>query len=234
MNKLLSITMLSMMLMAISACNGPGEGGRGTVQGFVKLVQHPDDDFSLSCDTVAASKTDVFIVYGDNAYFGDDVETGNDGFYRFEYLTSGNYTVYSYSTLASGDKEAVSQTVTLKSGSVVDVPTIYIHGGKAYGTSIIKGKVIAAYYDGNNWLSEGPAYEQRVYIRKKGDLTHFDDVRSGIDGVYAFQKIMPGEYEVYTFTEDNNDLQTPIVQEITVEEAGKIVELEDFTIRKNL
>jgi len=45
---------------------------------------------------------------------------------------------------------------------------------------------------------------------------------------------MPGEYEVYTFTEDNNDLQTPIVQEITVEEAGKIVELEDFTIRKNL
>lgn len=234
MNKILSITLLSMVLMALSSCNGPGEGGRGTVQGFVKLVQHLDDDFSLSTDTIAASKTDVFIVYGDDVYFGDDVETGSDGFYRFEYLTSGSYTVYAYSTLASGDKEAVCQTVTLKSGSVVEVPTIYIHGGKAYGTSIIKGKVLAAFYNGSSYLSEGPAYEQRVYIRKKGDLTHFDDARTGIDGVYAFQKIQPGEYEVYTFTEDNNDLLSPIIQEVTVEETGQVIELEDFTIRKNL
>jgi len=235
MNRLFSIAMLSIVLVALAACNkGPGEGGRGTLQGFVKLVQHSDDDFQLVADTIDAAKTDVFIVYGDDSYFGDDLETGSDGFYRFEYLTSGTYTVYAYSTLASGDKEAVSQTVTLKSGAVVDVPIIYIHGGKAYGTSIITGKVIAAFFDGNNWLSEGPAYEQRVYIRKKGDITHFDDVRVGIDGVYAFQKVLPGDYEVYTFTEDNNGVTTPVVQDVTVEEAGQVVELEDFTIRKNL
>lgn len=235
MRNILSITLLSIVLMLLSACNnGPGEGGRGTVQGYVKLIQHQDDDFQLAVDTIAASKTDVFIVYGDDEYFGDDLETGSDGFYRFEYLTSGTYTVYAYSTLASGDKEAVCQTVTLKGGSVVNVPTIYIHGGKAYGTSIITGKVMASYYDGNDWLSEGPAYEHRLYIRKKGETTHFDDVRVGADGVYAFQKIQPGNYEVYTFTEDNNGLPTPIIQDVSVEEAGKVIELPDFTIRMNL
>ena len=99
---------------------------------------------------------------------------------------------------------------------------------------MIKGKVLAAFYDGGSYLSEGPAYEQRVYIRKKGDVTYFDDVRVGLDGSYAFQKILPGEYEVYTFTEDNNDLLSPMIQEVTVEEAGLVIELPDFVIRKNL
>ena len=220
--------------MVLTACNKtPGEGGRGTVQGYVKLVQHPDD-LQLATDTIASPKTDVFIVYGDDAYFGDDAETGSDGFYRFEYLTSGEYTIYAYSTLASGDKVAESQTVTLKGGSVVDVPTIYIHNGKAYGTSIIKGRVMAAYYDDGSYEGEGFAYEKRVYIRKAGDDTHFDDVRVGADGWYAFQKIQPGDYEVYTFTEDNNELLTPVIQEVTVTEAGQIIELPDFTIRVNM
>ena len=98
----------------LSSCNkGPGEGGTGTIQGLVKLVHHPDDDFSLTPDTMAAAKTDVFLVYGDDVYFNDDVETGADGMYRFEYLLPGSYTVYSYSTLPSGEKVAVGETVTL-------------------------------------------------------------------------------------------------------------------------
>lgn len=235
MKSYIHIILLSAIMLLLASCNnGPGEGGRGAIQGHVKLIQHSDDDFLLTVDTVDAAKTDVFIVYGDNPYFGDDAETGYDGFYRFEYLTSGEYTIYSYSTLPSGEKEAVCQTVTVKGNSVTEVPTIYIHGGKAYGTSIVTGKVIAAYYDGNNWLSEGPAYEQRVYIRKKNESTHFDDVRVGADGIYVFQKIQPGDYEVYTFTEDNNSLPTPMIQEVSVTEAGEIIELEDFVIRKNL
>ena len=72
------------LALLFSACNkGPGEGGTGTVQGFVKLVHHPDDNFQLNVDTMPAAKTDVFIVYGDEAYFGNDVETGSDGMYRF-------------------------------------------------------------------------------------------------------------------------------------------------------
>ena len=231
---------LAIMAMALPSCNkGPGEGGSGTLQGYVKLVHHPDDDFTLTPDTMAAAKTDVFLVYGDQPYFGDDVETGPDGMYQFEYLLPGDYTVYSYSTLPSGEKVAESQTVSLARGAVQQVPTIYIHDGKAYGTSIVKGQVMAAYYikDDGVWQyhSEGPAYEQRVYIRRVGEAFHFDDTRTGVDGCFAFQKLQPGAYEIYTVTEDVDEMPSLLFQTITVGEAGHIYELDEpFYVRINL
>ena len=233
------MTLLAMAL-TMSSCNkGPGEGGTGTVQGYVKLVHHPDDDFTLTPDTMLAAKTDVFIIYGDEAYFGNDVETGADGMYQFEYLLPGNYTVFAYSNLPSGEKVAVSETVNLTRGAVAQAPTLYIHDGKAYGTSIVKGQVLAAYYvkDDGVWsyYSEGPAYEQRVYIRKSGEELHFDDVRTGVDGKFAFQKLQPGEYELFTVTENGDEFPLLLFQSVTVEEAGQIYELEEpFVIRINL
>lgn len=238
------MTRLWMAILALAlvlpSCNkGPGGGGTGTVQGIVKLVHHSDNDFTLTPDTMAAAKTDVFIVYGDDAYYGNDVKTGSDGMYRFEYLLPGDYTVFAYSTLPSGEKIAVSETVELQRGATVDVPTIYIHDGKAYGTSIVKGQVMAAYYvkDDGVWMfhSEGPAYEQRVYIRKVGEELHFDDVRTGVDGKFAFQKLQPGEYELFTLTEDGNEYPSLLFQTVNVRESGQIYELEDpFVVRINL
>lgn len=233
------MALLALALVLPSCNKGPGEGGTGTVQGIVKMVHHSDNDFTLMPDTMAAAKTDVFIVYGDDAFYGNDVETGLDGMYRFEYLLPGEYTVFAYSTLPSGEKIAVSETVELQRGATVDVPTIYIHDGKAYGTSIVKGQVMAAYYvkDDGVWMfhSEGPAYEQRVYIRKVGEELHFDDVRTGVDGKFAFQKLQPGEYELFTLTEDGNEFPSLLFQTVNVRESGQIYELEDpFVVRINL
>lgn len=229
MNRLTSFLMALLALaLVMPSCNkGPGEGGTGTVQGFVKLVHHPDDDFTLTPDTMVAAKTDVFIVYGDEAYFGDDAETGSDGGYQFEYLLPGDYTVFAYSTLPSGEKIAVSETVELKRGATVDVPTIYIHDGKAYGTSIVKGQVHASYWHNGNWQGEGWAYEHRVYIRRLGETLPFNDTRVGPDGYFAFQKLQPGVYEVFTATQDFNEVPDFVYQTIAVDEAGQIYELEE-------
>ena len=203
-------------------------GGTGTVQGFVKLVHHPDDDYTLTPDTVNAAKTDVFIVYGDENFFGDDMETGADGGYRFEYLRPGNYTVYAYSTLPSGQKVAVSETVELARGAVAQVPTLYIHDGKAYGTSVVKGRVHASYYHNGSWRGEGWACEHRVYIRRVGEEVPFDDTRVGPDGYFGFQKLQPGEYEVFTASDDiNTEIPDFVFQSITVSEVGLIYELEE-------
>lgn len=231
--------MLACLVLALvmPSCNkGPGEGGTGTVQGVVKLVHHPDDDFTLTPDTMAAAKTDVFIVYGDEAYFGDDTETGADGMYQFEYLLPGNYTVFSYSTLPSGEKVAVSETVELTRGATVNVPTIYIHDGKAYGTSIVKGKVFAAYFHNGSYQGEGWAYEHRVYIRRAGEDLPFNDTRVGPDGYFAFQKLLPGDYEVFTATDDVlTEMPSFVFQSITVDEAGNVYELlEQFEIIINV
>ena len=149
--------------------------------------------------------------------------------YQFEYLLPGNYTVFSYSTLPSGEKVAVSASVDLTRGAVAQVPTLYIHDGKAYGTSIVKGRVHAAYYHNGSYRGEGWAYEHRVYIRKAGDTYQFDDVRVGLDGVFAIQKLQPGDYEVFTFTENAVEIPSPIIETVTIEEAGQIIEMEPDT-----
>ena len=214
--------------LLLSSCNkGPGEGGTGTLQGYVKLVHHPDDDYTLTPDTMVAAKTDVFIIYGDAAYFGDDTETNANGMYQFEYLRPGDYTVYAYSTLPSGEKVAVRETVNLQRGAVAQVPMLYIHDGKAYGTSIVMGKVHAAYFHNGSYQGEGWACEHRVYIRRVGEEVPFDDTRVGPDGYFAFQKLQPGEYEVYTVTQDLNEVPDFVFQAITVDEAGQIYMLEE-------
>ena len=222
------LLILATAALLLPSCNkGPGEGGTGTVQGLVKLVHHPDDDYTLTPDTMVASKTDFFIIYGDEAYFGDDDETNADGLYQFEYLRPGEYTVFAYSTLPSGEKVAVSETVELQRGAIANVPTIYIHDGKAYGTSVVKGRVHAAYYHNGSYRGEGWACEHRVYIRRVGDDITFDDTRVGPDGYFAFQKLQPGEYEVFTVTQDFNEVPDFVFQTIMVDEAGMVYELEE-------
>ena len=227
----LLLAFLAVTLLLPSCNKGPGEGGTGTVQGYVKLVHHPDDDYTLTPDTMVAAKTDVFIVYGDENYFGNDAETDANGMYRFEYLRPGDYTVYAYSTLPSGEKVAESETVSLARGAVVQASTLYIHDGKAYGTSIVKGRVHAAYFHNGSYQGEGWACEHRVYIRRVGEDIPFDDTRVGPDGYFAFQKLQPGEYEVYTVTQDLNEVPDFVFQTIVVEESGQIYELaEQFEV----
>lgn len=218
-----------LLALFCAACNsGEGEGGTATVEGLVKTIQHPDDDYELNVDTVVAAKTDVFVIYGDDDFYGDDVKTGPDGLYRFEYLRSGKYTVFAYSTLATGEKVAVSEVVNVGSGQTVTVPTLYVHEGKAYGTSVVKGKAHASYYHNGSYKGEGWACEHRVYIRREGETLFFDDTRVGAEGAFAFQKLLPGTYEVFTVTEDiYTEIPDYVFQTISVDEAGKVYELEE-------
>lgn len=233
--KIKLIGLLCMCLLLVTSCKkNEGEGGTGTVQGYVKLINHPDDNYNLPADTVEASKTDVFIVYGNSEFYGDDAETDKKGFYQFKYLTPGNYTVYSYSILPDGNKIPVTTSVSIGKGQTGTASTLYIHSGKAYGTSVVKGKVWARYYKKDEQVGSGWAYEHRVYIRNLGDVYHFDDVRVGLDGVFAFQKLQPGTYEVFTFTENADEVPSPVIDTVTVTKAGGIYPQEPDSIYFNV
>ncbi len=230
MKRILTIIGIIAAFCALSSCNrGEGTGGRGIIEGTVYMVLHPDDNYNLETDTVLAAKEDVFIVYGNENFYGDDVETDHTGHYVFNYLRPGNYTVYAYSTLASGERIAVPQTVTVGKGENVTVPDIYIHEGKAYGTSMVKGQVYATYIDKNgNVLSTGPAYGHRMYLQRVGEAYPCDDVRAGIDGIFMFQKVTPGDYLVFTTSIYNEDEIPLIVQKtVSVTEPDAIFEIPD-------
>lgn len=230
MKKCFSFLILIFSMLIFAACNtDPGTGGTATLEGVVMMVQHPDDHFNLETDTVPAAKTDVFLVYGDNTFYDDDVEADNTGLYRFKYLRPGTYTVYAYTTRPSGERVAETQTVNVERGQVTTVPTIYVHEGKAYGRSIVKGTVNATYIDKNGDVTAtGPAYGHRMYIQRVGEPFPFDDVRVGINGVFMFQKIDPGDYIVFTTSiYDEDEIPYLIQRNVTVTSPETIVEIEE-------
>ena len=222
--KYLNLLFSLIVLLLAAACNrGEGSGGTGVIEGTVYKVMHPDDNYNMETDTVLAAKEDVFLVYGTQNFYGDDTETDHTGLYQFKYLRPGTYMVYAYSSLASGERVAVSQTVEVKSDKTTKVPDIYIHDGKAYGTSMVKGHVWAYYIDKNgNVVSQGWAYGQRMYIQRQGEDFPCDDVRAGLDGVFAFQKLSPGAYTVFTFGEDEDEVPYTVSKTISVAETDQI------------
>jgi hypothetical protein len=214
-------------LFLLASCNkDEGLGGSSSIEGYVYEVIHYDDNFSFTTDTVPAIGKKVYINFGGDLAPGDDVDTGFDGYYRFDYLTEGNYTVFSSSTYASGKKEAVTTTVRA-SGRLTTAEPLYIHSGKAFGTSMIKGTVHATYYHNGDYRDEGLGQEMRVYIRHVGEEAFYDDARV-VDGIFIFQKVEPGRYEIAVPSEDKDtEAVTMVIKTVTVTEVGVLYTIPD-------
>ncbi|OAV71400.1 hypothetical protein Barb6_01437 [Bacteroidales bacterium Barb6] len=223
-----------LILSTFLSCNKEeGIGGSSSLEGYVYKINHYDDNFSFKTDTTPAIKEDVFIVYGDDDYSGDnDIQTDRNGLYRFDYLRKGNYTVYAYSQYATGQRAAIAKKVKV-SRDINQADTIFIHTGKAYGTAQIKGSVYALFYDGSKKIDEGPAIDADVYINNYGEDMFFDRIRVGDQGFFIFQKILPGRYEVWTTSEDPDTRKlTPVKQLIEVIQAGETYVLpEQFIVK---
>lgn len=219
---------LLLPVLLFSCINEEGEGGTSIVQGYVYTILHHDDVLNFDADTFPAAKTDVYIIYGDNAVYGDKMETAHDGFFQFKYLTKGSYRLYAFSSFPDGRKEAVFDTVIVSRGGIVSANDIYIHEGKMLDKSYIKGTLLARYYNKNSPLTDYiPAYGERVFIRKKGSSYHFDDVRAGLEGTFMFQKLDIGIYEVFALTEDDKEIASPVIREVSVKEKDIMVEMEE-------
>jgi len=98
--QILTTFLLFVSLTLFSCVRTPGEGGRASITGSVELIRRlviytPEiNEDSLS---IAASNVEVFIVYGDNIGPDDKVDTNPDGDFTFEWLRTGDYTLYVYS-----------------------------------------------------------------------------------------------------------------------------------------
>jgi hypothetical protein len=238
----------------LTSCNtDEGYGGSASIEGRVFLVMHDADNFaidksgnySLKTDTVVAREADIYVVFGDDPYYSEREKTGDNGQYLFKYLNPGNYSVYAFSKRPTGEKVAEKKTVSIKKGEKAVVEDIYVHEGKAYGTSAIKGTLKVNYYNRSCFsLGNFPAAGFRVYLKKEGEFTFSDDVRAADDGTFIFQKLLPGKYIVYIPGERmcDRNFEAEIVESdpVEVKETGKVYKVlskdkkEEMVFIKNL
>lgn len=116
------------LLCCLNACTqDEGVGGRALITG--KVLVHDYNSSGILKGQYYAPDEDVFIVYGDNPVYNDDMKTHYDGTYRFEYLHKGHYTIYAYSecdTCASGLLPVFIETDITESNQVVELPDLII------------------------------------------------------------------------------------------------------------
>jgi len=233
-------------IFIFSSCNkDEGLGGSSSIQGYIYNVVHQSNNFSSTADTVPAVGERVYIIYSDNEndpVASKDVRTNLNGMYHFEYLRKGNYIVYALSEFPEAlNKQRVAEIQHVKVGSgTAKAGPIYIHSGKGYGLSMIKGRLMAQYYSNKIPYGEPkPALGERVYLRRFGEVSVIDDVRVDDQGWFIFEKVVPsGKYEVYAIEEELGNrrmFKSTVPQIIEIEEPHKIYELpEDIIITLNL
>jgi hypothetical protein len=94
--KFLFVSLFLMVVLIISCKKDEGTGGTSSITGKVIIRQY-NSSFTRLEEQYYATDEDVFIIYGDDTYYGDKVSTSYDGTYHFEYLREGHYTVFAYS-----------------------------------------------------------------------------------------------------------------------------------------
>ncbi len=88
---------LGITLIVISSCKKEaGEGGQATITGKI-WARNVRPDFGALYNQGPGADIDVYIIYGDDATYGNRVKSGPDGVYEFDYLRKGNYKIYAYS-----------------------------------------------------------------------------------------------------------------------------------------
>lgn len=93
----LTFVLLFFSVIMLTGCQlQEGPGGAATITGRVYAYDYNSDLTAFRGEQFIGDE-EVFIVYGDDEVFSDDVETHYDGTFRFEFLRKGTYTVFVYS-----------------------------------------------------------------------------------------------------------------------------------------
>ena len=137
MRKIILVLSVIVLLLCGSCKQQAGEGGMGTIQGKV-LERKMSNDFSHCLGQYPAADFSVYIIYGDDVTYGNNMNTGPDGVYEFQYLRKGSYRIYVYSNDSAGTlgppinanapKKAIYKDARITSNKqVVDAGTTIIY-----------------------------------------------------------------------------------------------------------
>lgn len=209
-------------ILVFSSCEKQeGLGGSAKIYGTLTLEQY-NDDYSLLISSQAAQDKDIFIKYGDSKSVSDDVETGYDGYFEFDYLYDGNYTIFYYSKDSgeyNGMKKEFILEVNLSKGESKDLGELKMFETLDFddGKATISGSVYEVYFSTTMIpLDTLIATDLAVYLRASNHEQYDERIRTQGDGSFYFTNLIPGEYTIYVFSEDIKGTKQQVAIETTI------------------
>jgi len=85
------------LIASLASCSkNAGYGGNASLTGVVMAHKiNPVSEAIIATYPIPDER--IYIVFGDDNFYGDEVRSFYDGSYRFKYLRKGAYTLYAYS-----------------------------------------------------------------------------------------------------------------------------------------
>lgn len=210
MKKSLFLASIGIFIISMYSCSKKeGIGGSSTLKGVV-MVQDIALDGRLLNEKYNAVDKDVYIQYG-SSNEGDDVKTNTAGVFTFSYLVEGDYKIYCYSDDSLGGTQKVNKTKSISvkgSSTTLDTITVYKILDYNDGDNTLVGTVLEQQYHNGTQVKSNTltAQDKDVYIR---DITNntkkdgiIDRVRTTPNGKYMLDKLIPGKYELYVYSEN--------------------------------
>jgi hypothetical protein len=98
--KTLKLCLLLTSYCLLSSCTKQaGQGGTSKIIGKIFVARY---NVFTPVDSFYYGGVNLYIIYGDNAYYGDKIESSYDGTFEFPYLKKGKYTLFTYSDCLLG------------------------------------------------------------------------------------------------------------------------------------
>ncbi len=211
------------------------------------MVNYYNDDFSLLLREEPARDEDVFIQFGSHNTVTDDTKTSFDGYFSFNNIWPGDYTLYYYSadtTKISREDVPVVNQFSLAENQELQMNTLIMKRVLEWdeGSSTIQGTVFEVNYKNSssypnleiNYIV--PSKEQEIYITY-GNHTFYDErIRTASDGTFEFKNLIKGRYKIFLYSEDVTGKTDKVVieREINISNDNEVYVIEDPIYVENL
>jgi hypothetical protein len=119
---------LFVVFVLVSCGREAGEGGKNTITGVIVKQEFTKSTDQFVVEYLAPEER-IYIIYGDNAFFADEVKTNYDGTFRFDFLYKGTYHLFVYSECLpcpSGVEPIFIDVELTDRKEVFETDTIYI------------------------------------------------------------------------------------------------------------
>lgn len=232
--------------LTLSSCEkAEGPGGTGSISGTM-LRELYNDDFSLKIEEGPAVDEEIFILYGNDESLGDREFTSLTGAFSFNYLRPGKYTVYYFT----------EDSATILDENIEKILEIQLGDGENKKLGELKQLKTADWNDGDgtirgvvkliNYTNESTwpnliikditfAQEQEIYLTY-GNHTFYDErIRTQNDGSFEFNKLIPGAYKIFLYSEDvsGGTEMITISRNATITEREQLIDVGEIIIEKH-